>query len=150
MAKKRILMISSSGGHWVQMNRLRPALSDYDLILACTDKRYRETVSEFPFYYVMDASQTAKFRLIIQMLMVLYVVLRSNPDVVLTTGAAPGFFALLFARILGKKTVWIDSIANGHELSLAGKKAKKYAQLYLTQWEHLAKAKGPEFVGTVI
>ncbi len=148
--QKKVLMISSSGGHWVQMNRLLPALASCEIHMACTEKSYREIAKGNRFYYVLDASQTSKLRLIIQALMVLLVVLRVRPDVVLTTGAAPGFFALFFAKKMGANTIWLDSIANVHELSLAGKKAQKYADLFLTQWPHLASENGPEYSGTVI
>lgn len=135
----------------MQMNRLLPALEGHDLYYACTEKSYRQHVPEGRFYHVVEASQTDKFKLILQAFTVLYVLLRLRPDVVLTTGAAPGFFALFFARKLGIKTIWLDSIANVNELSLAGRKAAKHADLYMTQWEHLADAKnGPEFYGTVI
>ena len=31
---------------------------------------------------------------------------------VISTGAAPGYFAMRFAKWLGRRTIWIDSIAN--------------------------------------
>lgn len=134
----------------MQMNRLMPAMENYEVHMACTEKSYREVAKGQHFYHVLDASQTSKLRLIVQALMVLMVLIRVKPDVVLTTGAAPGFFALLFAKKMGAKTIWLDSIANVHELSLAGKKARKYADVFLTQWPHLASDSGPEYCGTVI
>lgn len=150
MKQKKVLLISSSGGHWVQMNRLLPAVADQQLYFCCTDRGYRDQTNGKPFFYVLDASQTSKFKLLIQAVMVLGVVLRVMPHVVITTGAAPGFFALFFARLLGRKTIWLDSIANVHEVSLAGAKARKYADLYLTQWPQLAVEGGPEHSGAVI
>ena len=38
--------------------------------------------------------------------------LRHRPDVIVTTGAAPGYFALRFGKLLGARTIWIDSMAN--------------------------------------
>lgn len=148
---EKILLISSSGGHWVQMNRLLPALEGHDLYYACTEKSYCQHVPEGRFFHVVEASQTNKFKLVLQAFTVLSVLLRLRPTVILTTGAAPGFFALLFGKRLGAKTIWLDSIANVNELSLAGKKAAKHADLYMTQWEHLASPeRGPQFSGTVI
>jgi hypothetical protein len=76
-------------------------------------------------------------------------VLRERPDVVLSTGAAPGFFALLFGRLLGARTIWLDSIANIEELSMSGRMARRHADLWLTQWPHLARPDGPECAGRV-
>jgi len=67
-----------------------------------------------------------------------------------TTGSAPGLLALRLARLLGMRTVWIDSVANVEELSLSGRKARRYADLWLTQWPHLAKEQGPEYRGSLL
>ena len=64
--------------------------------------------------------------------------LRERPDVVVSTGAAPGYLALRCAKLLGARTVWIDSVANVEELSLSGRIASTKADLCLTQWPHLA------------
>jgi hypothetical protein len=80
----------------------------------------------------------------------LITLLKVRPDVIITTGASVGLFALFLGGKLGAKTIWVDSIANCDTLSLSGIKAKKYADLYLTQWEHLADDDGPSFAGSVI
>jgi hypothetical protein len=64
---------------------------------------------------------------------------RERPDVVLSTGAAPGYFAIRLGGWMGARTVWVDSVANAEELSLSGRKAGACADLWLTQWPHLAK-----------
>jgi hypothetical protein len=73
-----------------------------------------------------------------------------RPDVIVTTGAAPGYFAVRFGRLLGTRTVWVDSIANAEELSMSGRMAGKHASLWLTQWPHLAQGGGPEYRGSVL
>ena len=87
---------------------------------------------------------------IAQALAVLWVVLRTRPEVILSTGASPGFFAMLFGRLLGRKTIWVDSIANVDEMSLSGQQARYFADLWLTQWEHLARPEGPKYFGAVL
>ncbi|HVH03936.1 MAG TPA: hypothetical protein VM891_13525 [Amaricoccus sp.] len=70
---------------------------------------------------------------------------------VVTTGAAPGLVALALAkRLCGSRTVWIDSIANVEELSTSGTHARRVADVWLTQWEHLARPEGPHFWGAVL
>jgi hypothetical protein len=58
--------------------------------------------------------------------------------------------AIRLGRLIGARTVWIDSIANVETLSLSGAKIGRYVDLWLTQWPHLAKPEGPEFKGAVI
>jgi hypothetical protein len=66
------------------------------------------------------------------------VLLRERPRVVISTGAAPGYLAIRGARLLGARTVWIDSVANVEELSMSGQMSSATADLCLTQWPHLA------------
>lgn len=93
------------------------------------------------FFTVVAANRWQKRRLIYQFFQIVVVVLRVRPEVVITTGAAPGYLAIRVGRWVGARTVWIDSIANAEELSLSGKRAGRHSGLWLTQWEHLA---GPE------
>ena len=149
--KKRVLFISSSGGHWVQLLRLRPAFVGWHQFYASTDAGYRSTIdSEARFFGVPEATRWSKRRLVHQALVVLWILLRVRPHVVISTGASAGFFALLFARFFRKKTIWVDSIANVDELSLSGQQVGRFADLWLTQWEHLARPGGPHYFGSVV
>ncbi|MBT8423046.1 MAG: UDP-N-acetylglucosamine--LPS N-acetylglucosamine transferase, partial [Gammaproteobacteria bacterium] len=67
-----------------------------------------------------------------------------------STGAAPGYFAIRFGKLLGAKTIWIDSLANVEQLSRAGRMAERYSDLWLTQWPDLAGGDGPDYAGQVI
>lgn len=148
---KEVLLIASCGGHWVQINRLLSAFEGHDLHFCSTEKDYAGLVPNGKFSYVPDASRSSgAFQLLWQSLNVLKVLLVVRPDVVVTTGAAPGFFAVFFGKKLGAKTVWVDSIANVDEVSMSGRKAAKYADLYITQWEHLAAKDGPVYYGSVV
>ena len=69
---------------------------------------------------------------------------------IITTGAAPGYFALRFGKLFGTRTIWIDSMANAEELSKSGQEVGKHADLWLTQWEHLARPGGPHYMGAVL
>jgi hypothetical protein len=69
---------------------------------------------------------------------------------VVSTGAAPGYVALRIAHVLRAQTIWLDSIANIAELSLSGAKVGRYADLWLTQWPHLAGPQGPYYAGSVL
>ena len=57
---------------------------------------------------------------------------------------------MLFGRLLARKTIWVDSIANVDELSLSGQMSERFADLWLTQWQHLARPEGPKYVGSLI
>lgn len=143
----RVLAVASGGGHWVQLMRLRQAWRGCDVAYLTTDESYaaalhREAEREgFPqprFYLAVSANRWQKLRLVRQLLGVLRVVVKERPTVVITTGASPGYFAIRCGRLLGARTVWIDSIANAGEMSLAGRKAGRSADEWLTQWKGVA------------
>jgi hypothetical protein len=77
-------------------------------------------------------------------------VYRLRPDVVVSTGAAPGYFGVRFGKWLGARVIWVDSIANAEELSMSGAKAGAFVDIWLTQWPHLAKENGPKHFGNVL
>jgi len=147
---KKVLFVSSSGGHWIQLRRLEAELVGYEKYFISTDENLNSVVSEGEFFYIPDASRWNKGMLLLQAIKMLYLILRIRPDVVISTGAAPGFFAIFWAKVTGSKTIWIDSIANVDEMSLSGKKAKRYADLWLTQWKHLESDDGPKCFGKII
>ena len=158
-SQKTIVAIASQGGHWVQLRRMRAAWAGCHVIYVTTQEGYRAEVARSEpdalFLTVPDANLWQKFRLLWQAVSVARILLRHRPDAVVTTGAAPGYFAIRIGRMLGAKTVWVDSIANGEALSLSGSKAGPYANMWLTQWPHLAvpesnEKTGPTFRGASI
>ena len=147
--RKRILAVASGGGHWVQLLRLRPAFEGMQVDFLTTNPAYQKDVHG-RLYAVTDANMWNKIALARMFLEVLWVVVRVRPDVVVTTGAAPGFAAIVFGRLIGAKTIWIDSIANSEELSNSGKQARRFASAWVTQWSHLANEDGPSYWGAVL
>jgi UDP-N-acetylglucosamine:LPS N-acetylglucosamine transferase len=148
--KIKVMLVASSGGHWVQLNRLAPAFKNCNKIFVTTKPKYRDNVKNYRFIFVPDANRWNKFLILRLALSVLIHLIAIRPDVVVSTGAAPGFFAVFFGKKLGAKTIWLDSIANVEELSMSGRMAGKHADLWLTQWEHLAKPDGPKYLGAVV
>ena len=65
-------------------------------------------------------------------------------------GSGAGYFALLLGKWFGARTIWIDSMANIEDLSMSGARVGRYADLWLTQWPHLAKSEGPHYAGGVL
>jgi UDP-N-acetylglucosamine:LPS N-acetylglucosamine transferase len=146
---RRILAVASSGGHWVQLCRLRPAFEGHDVAYLTTDAGHRDEVGEARFHVVADASRWSKVALVRSALRIAWVLVRERPQVVVSTGAAPGYIALRMAKLLRARTVWIDSVANVEELSLSGQMASRQADLCLTQWSHLADGR-VEYQGAVL
>lgn len=130
--------------------RLKAAFGDFDLVFMSTPVLAPPEIGDARYISVPDANMWSKPRMVWLLCHVAFRLFFIRPKVIVTTGAAPGFFAILVGNLLGRKTIWIDSIANVDELSLAGKKASRWASIWLTQWPHLATENGPKYIGSVI
>jgi UDP-N-acetylglucosamine:LPS N-acetylglucosamine transferase len=148
--KKKVLAVASGGGHWIQLLRMTPAFSEHEVVYLTTLASYRSQVGSSRFHVVPNASRWNKAALMLMAVKIIWILLRERPAIVISTGAAPGYFAIRFGKLVGAKTIWVDSIANAQKLSLSGKSIGKFADLWLTQWPHLARPEGPYFCGAVL
>ena len=147
---KKIMAVSSSGGHWTELLRLAPALEGHDVTWVTTNRGYADACPAGRFRFIRDASMWDKPGLVVMLGQLTRIVAHLRPDVVISTGAAPGYFAIRLGNLVGATTIWVDSIANAEELSLSGRKIRGHADMYLTQWEHLAGPDGPVYRGSVL
>lgn len=138
-AKQKILAVSSAGGHWSQLMIISEAFKDSDIIYMTTsiNPQLNTRPTNSRVIKVWQANLTQKFRIFVLAVQVLVHIIFLRPDLVISTGAAPGFFAVFYGKFLGSKTIWLDSIANYKTLSLSGLKAKPYCDKFLVQWPHL-------------
>jgi UDP-N-acetylglucosamine:LPS N-acetylglucosamine transferase len=145
------MAIASGGGHWVQMRRVMPAFEGFDVFYVSLDPSSAADVPGKTYYTVRDVSRRDRFGFVVLAGQVARILMRERPDVVITTGSAPCLIALAFSKIfLRAKTIWIDSIANVDRLSSSGFQARRVADVWLTQWEHLARPEGPHYWGSVL
>jgi UDP-N-acetylglucosamine:LPS N-acetylglucosamine transferase len=149
--ENRVLVVASGGGHWTQMRRLLPAFAGLDVAFVSVHPGYAEEVPGHRFYSVRDVTRWDRWRLVILVAELIRVLIIERPRIVVTTGSAPGLLALGLSKLLlGSRTMWIDSIANCEEMSLSGRQARRFADVWLTQWPQLQKPAGPDYWGAVL
>lgn len=147
----KIMAIASGGGHWVQMRRLMPAFEGGEAFYVSVDPSSAADVPGRTYYTIRDVSRRDRLGFAVLIGQLARILARERPDVVITTGSAPCLFALGMAKaLLRAKTIWIDSIANAERLSSSGAQARRVADVWLTQWEHLARPGGPDYWGAVL
>jgi UDP-N-acetylglucosamine:LPS N-acetylglucosamine transferase len=133
-----VLAVSSGGGHWEELMLLRPAFDGLDQVFATTNPELARRDGIEHFHYLPDSNRDEPWRAVVCFAASFRLVLRVRPSVFVTTGALPGLFCLIAARLFGARTVWIDSIANSDRPSLSGKFARPFSHEWFTQWKHLA------------
>lgn len=147
--RRKVLAVASIGGHWIQLLRIaRPMEEHYEMVYVSTHAKCATMVEGQIFHPTTDFSRSDAWKLIPSLFKAIKIIRREKPDAIITTGAAPGFVFLLVGKLLGIKTIWIDSIANAVHLSASGRMASRFASRTYTQWKYLATGK-IRFAGNV-
>ncbi|HEX6915879.1 MAG TPA: oligosaccharide biosynthesis protein Alg14 [Chitinophagaceae bacterium] len=139
----KVLAIASGGGHWIELLRLQPAFEDHELVYMSTSERFAATVPGNEYHTIPDFSRWNKLKMLSIGWKIYRKIASIQPDLIVTTGAAPGVIALVIGKLLGAKTVWVESMCHAQKISLSGRLVKWFADRVYTQWEHLA---GPKLV----
>lgn len=149
---RKVLAVSSGGGHLVEMRRIMPAFACCDVAYVCTDREADADLAAYRYYSIRDVSRRdrpAAFAVLIWQLIA--ILRKERPEVVVTTGSAPGLIAIALAKVMNRsRTVWIDCSSQAERMSLSGRLARPVADAWLTQWKHLARPNGPEYWGAVL
>lgn len=129
---------------------LRPAFDDAEMHFVSTAIEFAEHAGISEADVVRDFNRHKPIDGLLCLLALLRIIRRVRPDVVISTGAAPGLVGLAVAKLFGARTIWVDSVANSDQLSLSGRIAGRFADLWLTQWEHLVSERGPRYFGSLL
>jgi UDP-N-acetylglucosamine:LPS N-acetylglucosamine transferase len=146
----RVLAVASIGGHWEQLMVLKDLLEGYDSTFITTDQGLITANAISKSDIILDCNRDTPLRIIRSIARAGYVVVKRRPHVIISTGALPGLLCLAFGRLLGARTIWLDSIANAEKLSMCGFVAKYFSHHCLTQWEHLAQSPRVKYYGSVL
>jgi len=148
----KICLAASAGGHLSQLRKVAEAWAGLSTFWVTTGRMVSGSLGEnSKVYAVGECNRDHPFRLIAVLSRCIFITLRERPDVVISTGAAPGCLMCLLGKLIGAKIVWLDSITNVERLSLSGRLVRPFADLFLVQWpELIAKYPKAEYVGAVI
>lgn len=138
LINRKLLCVCSQGGHYVQMTLLEGFCNRFSATyaVAVSEDSCRYDVD----YVLKDSNLRSGFLAILfTVIDVCKILLKCKPDVVLSTGALPGFLACFFGKFFfGAKVVWVDSVANAEKLSISGRFVKYFADITCSQWESVA------------
>ena len=144
----RVLAVCSGGGHRMQMKRLLPALQGCETVLASVSPIEDDRIQRF--YSILDANRDTKLRMLGLLIRMFFVVIWTRPDAIVSTGAAPGYLAIRVGKLIGARTLFVDSIANGTEPSLSAKLSMAHADVTLSQWPEVSEKYGTSYWGAIL
>ena len=143
---KKVLFISSAGGHLSEMLELKELFKKYDYhIITEKTKSTDYLKKEYPkkvnylIYGTKDHMLTYPFKLIANCFKSLYYYFKLRPKVIITTGAHTAGPMCCIGKIFGSKIIYIESFANIHTKTITGRIIYHFADLFIVQWESMLK-----------
>ena len=142
--KKKVIFISSVGGHLTQLLELKKIFDDYDYTLITEKTDVTESLKEkYNVSYLPYGSRNQKFTypfiLLWSCIKSFFYLIKNNPDVIVTTGANTAAAMCCLGKIFGKKVIFIESFAKRTSPTITGKciyKLHAYTT-FVVQWESM-------------
>ena len=155
MKELKICVGASAGGHMNQLLRLLDCAGEWPSVPSIYITTKPELAGKLQkrgkTYVIGECNRHHPLMAMVIFKRAIGIMLRDKPDVIITTGAMPLALVCLVGKLMGKKVIWIDSIANTEKFSLSGSLMYRLADLFLTQWEDLAQTHSKaEFAGAIV
>lgn len=135
---KKICLVSASGGHFEQLCRLKPLLSEYGGFIV-TEKTAFVTNAD---YFVTQTGLGDKgwIKDSVKLFNETFKICKKEkPDIVISTGTYVALPFLLYCKLFRKKFIYIETFARVTDTTKAGRFMYKFADLFIYQWPELKK-----------
>lgn len=139
--KKKICLISSSGGHFEQLLCLKPLSENFNVFFVTEKTKYNKSDKKIKYFVKQVNRKEVLF--IPNMIMVffksLYIYIKEKPDVIISTGVLSTIPMLFIGHFFKKKVIYIESFAKINSPTMTGKLIykKKIANQFYVQWESM-------------
>jgi UDP-N-acetylglucosamine:LPS N-acetylglucosamine transferase len=146
---KKVLFVAGSGGHTAQLSKLLEKIGDrYDseLMLEQSDIL---GIEKFSTKYKIHTAAAFRGknesrivtlgRILVNSFQSLIILIKSNPEYIITTGPGLGIPISIWAKIAGKKIFVIESWSRTKTKSYNGKVLYPFSSLFFVQWPEMIK-----------
>lgn len=130
----KLCLISSSGGHWEQLQKLQPLLEKYEGCYV-TEKTKFECDAKYLMYQTDLKDKFMIPKMIANSFKALIIWIKEKPDFVITTGTLAAYPFYILSRINKKKFIFIETFARAKMPTQAGLKMQEHTDLFIVQWE---------------
>ena len=142
---KKILFISSTGGHLSELLQLEPLFKKYNSYLITEKtktninlKNKYDNVS-FLVYGTKDHLFTYIFKFLYNVIKSLVLYIKIRPKVIVTTGTHTAVPICYIGKLFGSKIIFIETFANSATKTLSGKLVYPIADTFIVQWGEMLK-----------
>lgn len=141
---KKVMFISSTGGHLSELLQLKKIFDKYDYHLVSEKTKTNMSLKKEYGDKISFLTHGTKHNFFIYLfvfpwncLKSLILFLKYRPDVVVTTGAHTGVPMCYIAKIFRRKVIYIETFANIHTKTLSGRLVYPIADVFVVQWESM-------------
>ena len=140
---RKVLFISSTGGHLNELLQLKELFTDYDSYLITEKTKSNMTLKDkykkvnYLVYGTKDHLFTYIFKFIYNFIKSFILFVKIRPKVIVTTGAHTAVVMCYIAKIFRRKIIFIETFANSKSKTLSGKLVYPIADTFIVQWESM-------------
>ena len=143
---KKVLFISSTGGHLSELLQLSPLFEKYDYhIITEKDEankalkeKYGEKIDFLP-YGTRSKLFSYIFKYFYLCIKTIYYYFKIKPKVIITTGTHTAGPMCILGKIFRSKIIYIETFANRNKKTATGRLIYPIADLFIVQWEEMLK-----------
>jgi len=135
----KIGLVASSGGHFTQLLQLESLYSKHEHFFVTFHTPHLDDFKEHNNVYFITEPRRRPFLFLRNIFQSFAILVREKPDAVITTGAGVVIPLCFWAKLFGKKVVYIESFSRINIPSLTGKILYPISDLFIVQWKDLLK-----------
>lgn len=144
MKNKKILFISSTGGHLSELMQLKQLFNKYQYFIVTEKTKSNEYLKneygdkmEFLAYGTKKNPFTYLFIYFFNIIKSFIIFLKQKPDIIVTTGTHTAVPMCYIAKIFRKKVIYIETFANRNTKTVAGRFVYPIADVFVVQWKEM-------------
>lgn len=136
----KICVACSTGGHLVEVKQLQQVYGKYEHFYftfsggVAEELKKNSRVRDIP-----NVVRHSPLSWIVGAVLSAHAVLAERPDVVISTGAGIVVFFCVFAKLIGAKLIFIESMARVERPTLTARFLYPFSDLFIVQWPGLLK-----------
>ena len=136
--KKKVCLVCSSGGHFMGLKCLREIWLDFDRFWVTFPSLQTEIgLKGEKVYWAYSPTNRNALNFFKNLFLAAKILVAERPSVIVTTGAGVGVPFIYMGRLMGIKTVYLESLTRVKDLSLSGKLVYPFVDYFIVQWPEL-------------